>query len=217
MPAAAEDLGPLVEAGSGGGKHDEVFLLQAQPAHSRCGVEAARPREDLPRDGEGEALVLQLPDMRGESGAWLVAVPAISLVLGNPVPHGALREACVGLLLASGGVGDLRPIDYSLRHAVTWQWTLPASSVAIAPSTGLHTLRPHLVVVLVEGLAHVGHGRVGDLHGVAVDHLPQLVAWRKTGVNEGQELLSDVGGDGLGEWRVEPGDCPASRLGAGSL
>ena len=48
-----------------------------------------------------------------------------------------------------------------------------------------------------------------------VDHLPQLMAWRKTGVNEGQELLSDVGGDGLGEWRVEPGDCPASRLGAG--
>ena len=113
VPAAAEDLGPLVEGGGGGGEHDEVFLLQTQSAHSRCGVEAARPREDLPRDGEGEALVLQLPDMRGESGAWLGAVPAISLVLGNPVPHGALREACVGLLLASGGVGDLRPIDYS--------------------------------------------------------------------------------------------------------
>ena len=44
VPAAAEDLGPLVEAGSGGGKHDDVFLLQAQPAHSRCWVEAARPR-----------------------------------------------------------------------------------------------------------------------------------------------------------------------------
>ena len=40
------------------------------------------------------------------------------------------------------------------------------------------------------------------------------MAWRETGVNEGQELLSDVGGDGLGEWRVKPGDCPASRLGA---
>ena len=45
MSAAAEDLGPLVEAGGGGGEHDEVFLLQAQSAHSRCGVEAARPRE----------------------------------------------------------------------------------------------------------------------------------------------------------------------------
>ena len=45
VPAAAEDLGPLVEGGGGGGEHDEVFLLQTQSAHSRCGVEAARPRE----------------------------------------------------------------------------------------------------------------------------------------------------------------------------
>ena len=78
MSAAAEDLGPLVEAGGGGGEHDEVLLLQAQSAHPRCGVEAARPRQDLPGEGEGEALVLQLPDMRGESGAWLIAVPAVT-------------------------------------------------------------------------------------------------------------------------------------------
>ena len=63
MSAAAEDFRPLVEGGGGGGEHDEVFLLQTQSAHSRCGVEAARPREDLPRDGEGGALVLQLPNM----------------------------------------------------------------------------------------------------------------------------------------------------------
>ena len=105
-------------------------------------------------------------------------------MLGNPVPHGALREACVGLLLACGSVGDLGPIDHSSRHTVAWQWTLFSSSVAIAPSTGLHCLRPHLVVVLVQGLAHVGHRGVGDLHRVAVDHLPQLV------VEEGQDLLS---------------------------
>ena len=35
-------------------------------------------------------------------------MPAVALVLGNPVPHGALREACVGLLLACGSVGDLQ-------------------------------------------------------------------------------------------------------------
>ena len=172
VSAAAEDLGPLVEGGGGGGEHDEVFLLQTQSAHSRCGVEAACPREDLPRDSEGGALVLQFPDMRGESGAWLVAVPTVALMLGNPVPHGALREACVGLLLACGGVGDLSPVDYSPRHTIAWQWALSASSVTIAPSAGLHCLRPHLVVVLVEGLAHVGHRGVGDLHSVAVDHLP---------------------------------------------
>ena len=81
MSAAAEDLGPLVEAGGGGGKHDEVLLLQAQSTHPGCGVEAARPREDLPGDGEGGALVLQLPDVGGESGARLVAVPAVALML----------------------------------------------------------------------------------------------------------------------------------------
>ena len=42
VPAAAEDLGPLVEGGGGGGEHDEVFLLQTQSAHSRCGVEVVR-------------------------------------------------------------------------------------------------------------------------------------------------------------------------------
>ena len=39
MPAAAEDLRPLVEAGGGGGEHDHIFLLQAQPAHPRGRVE----------------------------------------------------------------------------------------------------------------------------------------------------------------------------------
>ena len=38
-------------------------------------------------------------------------MPAVALVLGNPVPHGALGEACVGLLLACGSVGDLGPTD----------------------------------------------------------------------------------------------------------
>ena len=54
---------------------------------------------------------------------------------------------------------------------------------------------PHLGVVLVQVLPHIGHGGVGDLDGVAVDHLPnpQLVVWRKTGVEEGLELLSGVG------------------------
>ena len=40
MSAAAEDLGPLVEAGGGGGEHDEVLLLQTQSTHPRCGVDA---------------------------------------------------------------------------------------------------------------------------------------------------------------------------------
>ena len=48
--------------------------------------------------------------------------------------------------------------------------------MAIASSAGLLPPLPRLVVVLVEILAHVGHGGVGDLHGVAVDHLPQLMA-----------------------------------------
>ena len=62
-----------------------------------------------------------------------------------------------------------------------------------ASSTGLLLLLPHLGVVLVQVLPHIGHGGVGDLDGVAVDRLPQLVVWRKTGVEEGLELLSGVG------------------------
>ena len=37
--------------------------------------------------------------MGGEPGAGLVFVPAVALVLAYPVPHGAVREASVGLLL----------------------------------------------------------------------------------------------------------------------
>ena len=42
MPAATEDLRPLVEAGGGGGEHDEELLLQAQATHAVRGVVAAR-------------------------------------------------------------------------------------------------------------------------------------------------------------------------------
>ena len=57
-----------------------------------------------------------------------------------------------------------------------------------ASSTWLLLLLPHLGV-----LPHIGQWHGGDLDGVAVDHLPQLVVWRKTGVEEGLELLSGVG------------------------
>ena len=41
-------------------------------------------------------LVLELPDMRGQPGAGLVTVPAVALVLGDPVPDLAVREPSVG-------------------------------------------------------------------------------------------------------------------------
>ena len=52
----------------------------------------------------------------------------------DPVPDGAVRQAGVSLLVASGEVGDLGTIDYPLGHAVAWDRTLPASAVAIATS-----------------------------------------------------------------------------------
>ena len=45
-------------------------------------------------------LILELPDVGGQSGAGLVAVPAVAFVLGDPVPDLAVREPSVGLLLA---------------------------------------------------------------------------------------------------------------------
>ena len=52
--------------------------------------------------------------MGGEPGAGLVFVPAVALVLAYPVPHGAVREASVGLLLARAGVGDLGTVHHPL-------------------------------------------------------------------------------------------------------
>ena len=43
VPAAGVDLRPLVEGGCLRGKHDQVFLIEAQPAHTRGGVVAAGP------------------------------------------------------------------------------------------------------------------------------------------------------------------------------
>ena len=80
VPAAAEDLGPAFEAGGGGGEHDQELFLQAQATHASRGVEAACSRQNLPGDGVGEALVLQLPDMGGQPCAWLVPVPAVAFV-----------------------------------------------------------------------------------------------------------------------------------------
>ena len=54
-----------------------------------------------------------------------------------------------------------------------------------------------LGVVLVQHLRHVWHGGVSHFDSVPVDDLPQLMAWWEAGVNEVEELLADVGGDGL--------------------
>ena len=118
--------------------------------------------------------------MGGEPGAGLVFVPAVALVLAYPVPHGAVREASVGLLLPCGGVGDLCSIHHPLGHAVAWQWALPTAAVAVASPTFLHLVAsPHLAVVLAQLLSHVWHGGVGDFYRVPVDHLPQLVSrWK---------------------------------------
>ena len=129
VPTAREDLAPQVQAGCGRGEHDQVLLLQAKAAHARGWVVVARPGEDLPVDVVGVVLVLQLPHMRRESGARLVAVPAVALVLPNPVSDRAVREPSVGLLLPGGEVGDLSPVDHPLGHAVARHWALLASSV----------------------------------------------------------------------------------------
>ena len=68
------------------------FLQHAQPAHAGRGVEGARPRQDFPAGGVAVPLVLEVPDWWGQPGARLVAVPAVALVLGDPVSDLALGE-----------------------------------------------------------------------------------------------------------------------------
>ena len=55
-------------------------------------------------------------------------------MLADPVSDGAVRQASVGLLVATGEVGDLGAVDHPLGHAVAWDTTLPASALAISTS-----------------------------------------------------------------------------------
>ena len=78
---------------------------------------------------------------------------AVSLMLADPVSDGAVRQASVSLLVASGEVGDLGAVEHPPGHAVAWDRALPASAVAIATSCVLVDLG----VVLVQHLRHVWH------------------------------------------------------------
>ena len=64
-------------------------------------------------------------------------------MLADPVSDGAVRQAGVGLLVASGEVGDLGAVDHPLGHAVAWHRALPASTVAIATSGVLDVVATH--------------------------------------------------------------------------
>ena len=76
----------------------------------------------------------------------------------DPVSDGAVRQASVSLLVASGEVGDLGAINHPLGHAVAWHRALPASTVAIATSGVLDVVATvDLDVVLVQHLRHVWH------------------------------------------------------------
>ena len=159
----------------------------------------------MPGDVEGRPLVLELPDIVRKSGARLMAVSEVALVLGDPVPHSAVSEAGVGLLGARGEVGHLGSIHDALGHAITWYWALLSSTMSIASTTFLHLAAvKHLVVVLLDLLCHVRHGGVGHFHRVSVHHPPQLVIWGEAGVDQLEKLGADVGGYGLREGRVKP-------------
>ena len=83
---------------------------------------------------------------------------AVSLMPADPVSDGAVRQASVSLLVASGEVGDLGTIDHPLGHAVAWHRALSASAVAIATSSVLGVVATvDLDVVLVQHLRHVWH------------------------------------------------------------
>ena len=131
-----------------------------------------------PFDVKVDVFVLQLPYVVREPRSGLMAVAEVALVPGYPVPDGAVGNAGVRFLRAGGELGHLCTIDNALGHAVAGNGTLSPSSVAIAPTALLHLVATeHLVVVLLDGLGHVRHSGVADLHRVPVDHPPYLVVW----------------------------------------
>ena len=66
--------------------------------------------------------------------------------------------------------------------------------------------------MLCDGLGHVWVGAIADLHGVPVEQGMELVPGGERLIQDPQEPLAHVSGDGDGEGRVEPGDLPASLL-----
>ena len=77
----------------------------------------------MPGDGEGRPLVLQLPHVVGEPRSRLMAVAEVAFVPGYPVSDGAVGDASVGFLRASGELGHLCTIDDALGHAVAGDGT----------------------------------------------------------------------------------------------
>ena len=71
------------------------------------------------------------------------------------------------------------------------------------------TLANDLAVVVGDDVPKIGHRPVADLDGLAIQHLVARVCRREALVQDGQELLADVGGDRPAEWRIEPGYFPS--------
>ena len=81
---------------------------------------------------------------------------------------------------------------------------VPAVAEGFPMDFGFLLLVYDLVVVGLNDCFHVFGAAVADLDLVPVEDFVQLVLFGEMGVNEGKELLADVGGDGNTEWGVVP-------------
>ena len=93
MATAREELSPLVESCNAWCEHDVIFFEEAEAAGLTAGVVASKPPlQDVPGDGEVDALLPELVGVLAEGGAGLVLVLLLHVVDMPivPLPEGAL-------------------------------------------------------------------------------------------------------------------------------
>ena len=193
--------------------HNLDLLHQAESAPLGGGGEGPGGGDGLPLDCVGHPLVLQLPDVSCQSGSHpLSTVPeSVRVVVVSGLPVG-LGQPDVGLVHLAhcrhrglvDGVGVEAPGP--LHGAVL----RPTSAVAVAVERSLNweVVVDHLHVVPRYDLAQIGHRPVGQLDGVTVEDTVEGVADREAAVEDGEELVADLGLDRHAERGVEPRNLP---------
>ena len=117
---------------------------------------------------------------------------------GTYVPHHAL--IC----------GNICSVDQGFFEALSTNRARVNSLSAVAPSCSIGGLVENLLVMSGNNTGHIGKAAVGNLEIVSVEEFMEWAGCREMFVQQFQEGLSQVSGDLIIPWRMEPDDIPGS-------